>query len=84
MKRRAQHITDPWCAMSNKVYTEVSSEAKNPWRRDSNDGTFWMVFSDFIRLFTKVYLCRVFPDEDYRQYCIHGKSSQVQGFSKTI
>lgn len=32
-----------------------------------------MVFSDFVRLFTKVYLCRVFPDEEYRQYCIHGE-----------
>ena len=56
-----------------KVYAEVSSDPSTPWRRDSNDGTFWMVFSDFVRLFTKVHLCRVFPDEEYRQYCIHGE-----------
>lgn len=56
-----------------KVYNEVSSDPKTPWQRDSNDGTFWLVFSDFVRLFTKVYLCRVFPDEEYRQYCIHGE-----------
>lgn len=56
-----------------KAYTKVSSDAKSPWRRDGNDGTFWMLFSDFARLFTKVYLCRVFPDDNYRQYCIHGR-----------
>ncbi len=59
-----------------KVYTEVSSDPDTPWRRDSNDGTFWMIFSDFVRLFTKVHLCRVFPDEEYRQYCIHGKRKE--------
>ncbi|CBN74523.1 conserved unknown protein [Ectocarpus siliculosus] len=58
-----------------EVYSEVSSDTNTPWRRDSNDGTFWMVFSDFVGLFTKVYQCRVFPDEDYRQYCIHGEWS---------
>ncbi|CAN0393668.1 unnamed protein product, partial [Ectocarpus sp. 12 AP-2014] len=58
-----------------EVYSEVSSDPNTPWRRDSNDGTFWMVFSDFVGLFTKVYQCRVFPDEDYRQYCIHGEWS---------
>eukprot|EP00752_Nemacystus_decipiens_P004063 g3721.t1 len=58
-----------------EVYNEVSCDSKTPWQRDSNDGTFWMVFSDFVRLFTKVYLCRVFPDEEYRQYCIHGEWS---------
>ena len=66
--------------MHKKVCAQVSSETNNPWRRDGNDGTFWMVFSDFIKIFTKVYLCRVFPDEDYRQYCIHGKSSQEHAF----
>ncbi|CAM9797164.1 unnamed protein product [Pylaiella littoralis] len=58
-----------------EVNNGVSSDPTTPWRRDSNDGTFWMVFSDFVRLFTKVYLCRVFPDEEYRQYCIHGEWS---------
>eukprot|EP00903_Cladosiphon_okamuranus_P016865 g15549.t2 len=58
-----------------EVYNEVSSDPNTPWQRDSNDGTCWMVFSDFVRLFTKVYLCRVFPDEEYRQYCIHGEWS---------
>lgn len=38
-----------------------------------------MVFSDFVGLFTKVYQCRVFPDEDYRQYCIHGESNKDEG-----
>ncbi|CAM9184574.1 unnamed protein product [Hapterophycus canaliculatus] len=58
-----------------EVCTEVSSDPSSPWRRDNNDGTFWMVFSDFVRLFTKGYLCRVFPDEEYRQYCVHGEWS---------
>lgn len=66
-----------------KVYTEVSSDPRSPWRRDTNDGTFWMVFSDFVRLFTRGYLCRVFPDEEYRQYCVHGKHEMGGGFCTT-
>ncbi|CAN0512212.1 unnamed protein product, partial [Ectocarpus sp. 12 AP-2014] len=62
-----------------EVYSEVSSDPNTPWRRDSNDGTFWMVFSDFVGLFTEVYQCRVFPDEHYRQYCIHGESNKDEG-----
>ncbi|CAM9968754.1 unnamed protein product, partial [Sphacelaria rigidula] len=56
-----------------EVYSDVSEDTSSPWQRDSHDGTFWMVFSDFARLFSKVCLCRVFPDEEYRQYCIHGE-----------
>lgn len=56
-----------------QVYAGVTADIKNVWRRESNDGTFWMVFSDFVQLFTRLYLCRIFPDSDYRQYCIHGE-----------
>ena len=55
----------------------MSSDAKKPWQRDSNDGTSWMTFTDFVRLFTTVCVCRLFPDDQYRQYCIHGEEKKV-------
>ena len=29
-----------------------------PWKRDANDGTFWMSYSDFTAKFTHIYACR--------------------------
>jgi len=37
-----------------------------------NDGTFWMLFGDFVTHYNKVYVCRIFPPT-HNQYLIKGK-----------
>jgi hypothetical protein len=39
----------------------------------TDDGTFWISSNDFVMVFSKLYLCRVFPDSRFKQYCIHGE-----------
>ena len=43
------------------------------WERGVADGTFWISFADRCTAFHKLYVCRVFPDEVYKQYCVHGE-----------
>jgi hypothetical protein len=39
----------------------------------SDNGTFWMAHSDFRSVFSKLHICRVFPDNRFKQYCVHGE-----------
>ena len=43
------------------------------WERGRPDGTFWMSFADFTKQFSKCFVCRVFPDDTFKQYCVHGE-----------
>ena len=36
------------------------------------DGTFWITFDDFCRVFNKVYICRVFGPK-FKQFKVHGE-----------
>jgi len=56
-----------------EILQELSSNPKKPWSRDSTDGTFWITFEDFCTHYNKIYVCRIFPDDQFRQYCIHGE-----------
>ncbi|CAM9418138.1 unnamed protein product [Chrysoparadoxa australica] len=56
-----------------QAYTAVSSHSTFPWRLDGQDGTFWMSLDDFVAQMTQLHVCRVFPDESFRQYCVHGE-----------
>jgi Calpain family cysteine protease len=51
----------------------VAAGSVPPWRRDASDGTFWMSYGDFTARFTHLYACRIFPDDSFRQYCVHGE-----------
>mmetsp|Transcript_16174 Transcript_16174/g.21413 ORF Transcript_16174/g.21413 Transcript_16174/m.21413 type:complete len:978 (+) Transcript_16174:224-3157(+) len=56
-----------------EILQELSSNPDKPWSRDTQDGTFWITFEDFCTHYNKIYVCRIFPDEQFRQYCIHGE-----------
>ena len=58
-----------------EVLENLKDDASVNWERRSYDGTFWMKFTDFCNIFTKVHVCRVFPDDEYRQYCIQSSWS---------
>lgn len=38
----------------------------------SNDGTWWMEYTDWVAHFNKLYICRIFP-EKWQQYSIDGQ-----------
>ncbi|GMI02847.1 hypothetical protein TrLO_g14068 [Triparma laevis f. longispina] len=66
-----------WGAGSSKWddYPEVQAELKVDDMDLDGDpkATFWMNFTDLSLLFTKLYVCRTFPDEmGWRQYCCTG------------
>ena len=42
------------------------------FNRDANDGEFWMILEDFVRLFDTMHVCRLFG-EDFNQYMIRGE-----------
>ena len=72
------HWTGDWSDDSTKWddFPEVAETLRDDgveWERHSTDGTFWMAFSDFCRIFSKLYVCRVFPDEAFKQYCVLGE-----------
>jgi len=45
----------------------------------ADDGTFWMGWADFLATFHKVFVCKVFPDAKFKQYCVHGEWVQENG-----
>ncbi|GMH62713.1 hypothetical protein TrST_g11300 [Triparma strigata] len=54
-------------------YPEVQAELMAEDEADEGKATFWMNFTDLALLFTKLYVCRTFPDEmGWRQYCCTG------------
>ena len=35
----------------------------DPWEQSSDDGVFWMPFTDFVQHFASVYVCYIFKDD---------------------
>lgn len=63
---RLVNIRNPWGAFewdgpwsdTSDLWTEKMVEAINPVL-DSEDGTFWMSFEDFVKYFRSLNVCRV-------------------------
>eukprot|EP00501_MAST-03F_sp_TOSAG23-6_P001186 GSMAST32.ASY1.ANO1.1230.1 assembled CDS len=54
---------------------EIVEALKNDENADftlEEDGTFWMLWKDYISIYNKLYICRIFGKE-YNQYLVHGK-----------
>ncbi len=51
------------------------------WKTEDggDDGIFWMSFDDFVTRFTSVYVCRIFIDQRWTSYDLHGKWSSSDG-----
>jgi len=70
-----------WSAQSVKWddFPEVTDSLHDDealgWQRNVQDGTFWMTLVDFVDNFAELVVCRVFDDEEYKQYCIQGEWS---------
>ena len=66
-----------------EILHEILHEAKGPqaypWDRNcepssvDHNGVFYMAFEDFIARFSTLHVCRLFPDDKFRQYKVHGK-----------
>ncbi|CAM9181791.1 unnamed protein product [Heterosigma akashiwo] len=62
-----------WDDYPEILQASASISMHSLWYRDEMDGTFWITFEDFCAHYNKIYVCRLFPDEKFRQYCIHGE-----------
>ena len=64
----------PWANASTQwddfpeVLAEVSGDPTVNWSRDGADGTFLMAFEDFCARFDVLHVCRLFPDDEWKQY----------------
>eukprot|EP00636_Phaeomonas_parva_P011435 CAMPEP_0118863368 /NCGR_PEP_ID=MMETSP1163-20130328/8263_1 /TAXON_ID=124430 /ORGANISM="Phaeomonas parva, Strain CCMP2877" /LENGTH=686 /DNA_ID=CAMNT_0006797367 /DNA_START=30 /DNA_END=2087 /DNA_ORIENTATION=- len=55
------------------VEEALASGNTTPWTTDGeNNGLFWMPFVDFCENFTTLFVCRIFDDDAYYQYCVEG------------
>eukprot|EP00736_Rhodelphis_marinus_P002744 Rmarinus@m.9918 len=58
--------TGPWSDNSpewtDDVLAELNSKIDKPYEF-GDDGTFWMAYEDFVRVFNTIYLCGVFGEE---------------------
>ncbi|OQR95504.1 hypothetical protein THRCLA_07808 [Thraustotheca clavata] len=67
-----------WCNDDSKWEDNLQVEAAlraDPacdFNRTKNDGTFWMVWEDFIEAFNELFITRIFPTSVY-QYCVRGE-----------
>eukprot|EP00753_Platysulcus_tardus_P008548 PLAT16095.1.p1 GENE.PLAT16095.1~~PLAT16095.1.p1 ORF type:complete len:894 (-),score=525.29 PLAT16095.1:252-2933(-) len=53
------------------VEQEMKDDPDAQFDRDSRDGTFWMLWEDFVKNFNKVYVCRLFGEE-FNAYTVKG------------
>lgn len=54
------------------VESALMDDEECQFNRNDADGTFWMVWEDFVAHYNKIYLCRVFGEE-YNQYVVNGR-----------
>jgi len=51
-------------------YPEVASELLT---EDLPEDSFWMSWTDFVDIFNKLYMCRLFPDDSFKEYVVEGE-----------
>jgi hypothetical protein len=56
-----------------EVEAAMQDDRDANFNRDVDDGTFWIVWEDFVVNFNKIYLCRLFDDSQFKQYCVKGE-----------
>ena len=55
-----------------EVEAAMREDPRVAFDRDTSDGTFWIVWQDFVKHFNKLYVCRLFGEE-FNQYLIQGE-----------
>ncbi|EQC37739.1 hypothetical protein SDRG_04766 [Saprolegnia diclina VS20] len=55
-----------------QVEAALRADAACDFNRTKNDGTFWMVWEDFVETFNEVFITRIFPSSTC-QYCVRGE-----------
>jgi len=56
-----------------EVEAAMQNDQDAMFKIDDEDGTFWMVWEDFVVQFNKVYICRIFDDDQFQQYAVSGE-----------
>ncbi|KAF0709516.1 Aste57867_5889 [Aphanomyces stellatus] len=55
-----------------QVEAALRADALCEFNRTKNDGTFWMIWEDFVEAFNEIYIVRNFP-ASFNQYCVRGE-----------
>jgi hypothetical protein len=82
---RLIRIRNPW---GKKEWTGRWSDTSQEWnpyyeqlfnyKRDANDGSFWMQLEDFQHYYSRLFVCRLYSDavgDQYFRYMMHGQWS---------
>lgn len=56
-----------------EVEAAMQNDTDAMFKIDEEDGTFWMVWEDFVVHYNKIYVCRIFDDDQFQQYAISGE-----------
>jgi hypothetical protein len=69
-----------------EVEAAMQDDTDAMFKIDAEDGTFWMVWEDFVIHFNKIYVCRIFEDELFQQYPVQGqwKGKSAAGAHKLL
>lgn len=57
---------------NHQVESALQMDPETEFSRDGTDGTFWMVWEDFIEVFNELYITRLPPDS-HLQYAVRGE-----------
>ncbi|CAK4124814.1 unnamed protein product [Aphanomyces euteiches] len=55
-----------------QVEAALRSDPLCEFNRTKIDGTFWMIWEDFVQVFNEIYIVRNFP-QTFNQYCVRGE-----------
>ncbi|OQR83584.1 hypothetical protein ACHHYP_14532 [Achlya hypogyna] len=55
-----------------QVEAALRADPACDFNRTKNDGTFWMIWEDFVETFNELYIARIFPSTMH-QYCVRGE-----------
>ena len=55
-----------------EIIEAIRLDPSIPWTRNRPGGYLWMSFDTFATFFNSTYICKLFPNEKFAYYCLHG------------
>ena len=56
-----------------EIIEAIHADPGIPWTRVQPAGYFWMPFDLFVAHFNATFICKLFPNNKFSYYCLHGK-----------
>eukprot|EP01035_Chromulina_nebulosa_P020461 gene20461-26549_t len=69
---------------NENLLDKIKGDSTIPWSLDEPNGYFWMEYTDFQIYFNNTFLCKLFPTNFYKFYCIKGEWREKQAGGQLI